>query len=370
VTQMLAAVKVDAGKMEVREFREPEIADDSALLKIEAAGMCGYEAFKHPNRKGPVILGHENAGIIAKAGRIFKERNGVTEGDLVALEEYLACFHCEWCRIGEYRHCWITDGRNNPNAIRYGGMPVDVPPSLWGGYAQYMYLPPNAVLHKLPSTVSADEAALALPLGNGVQWAHVEAEVGPGKTIVIQGPGPKGLGCTLASKVFGADCIIVTGLTKDATRLDAAKTLGADYTIDVQKQDFTATIMEITGGRGVDAVVDCTSSHNESVFLQSLDVMKRRGGIVVTQEYTLTNFSLGKLANKYVTLRMCRGHSYTSVAIGLDWIASGKYPLKELLTHHYPLSQADIACLAAGSEGEGAAAVSVIINPWMAASRS
>jgi D-arabinose 1-dehydrogenase-like Zn-dependent alcohol dehydrogenase len=60
---MLAAVKVDAGKMEVREFPEPEIAEDSALLKVESAGMCGaYEGFKRANRRGPVILGHENAG--------------------------------------------------------------------------------------------------------------------------------------------------------------------------------------------------------------------------------------------------------------------------------------------------------------------
>ena len=101
----------------------------------------------------------------------------------------------------------------------------------------------------------------------------------------------------------------------------------------------------MVGGRrpGVDAVVDCTSSHDERVFLQSIDVLKRRGGTIVTQTYTLTNFSLGRLADKYVTLRQCRGHSYASVAIALDWIASGRYALGELLTHRYPLRQADVA---------------------------
>ncbi len=328
--------------------------------------MCGaYEGFKRPNRRGgAVIMGHENAGYIEKAGRIFKERHGVTEGDLVALEEYLPCFHCEWCRIGEYRHCWLTDTHNNANPIRFGGMRTDYAPALWGGYAQHLYLPPNSVLHKLPSTVTPDEAALALPLGNGVQWAHVEGEAGPGKTIVIQGPGPKGLGCTLAAKIFGASTIIVTGLSKDAARFEAAKTLGADHTIDVGKQDFTTTIMEITAGRGADAVIDCTSSHSPSIFLQSIGVMKRRGGIIVTQSYEVPNFPLDKLADKYITTRICRGHSYSSVAIGLEWIASGKYPLRGLLTHHYSLSQTDIACLASGGEGEGANAVSVMINPW------
>src|SRR5215470_15504235 len=100
----LAAVKLDAGRIEIQEFPQPEIGDDSALLRVEAAGMCGaYEGYRHANRRGgAVILGHENAGYIEKAGRIFKERHGVKEGDLVALEEYLPCFHCEWCRIGEY----------------------------------------------------------------------------------------------------------------------------------------------------------------------------------------------------------------------------------------------------------------------------
>ena len=78
-----AAVKVAAGKMEVQEFPEIEIAEDSAILRVESAGMCGaYEGFKGQGRSD-VILGHENAGYVYKAGRIFKERNGVTEGDLV-----------------------------------------------------------------------------------------------------------------------------------------------------------------------------------------------------------------------------------------------------------------------------------------------
>ena len=358
MAMMLAAVKTGERAVEIQEVPLPEIAEDSALLKVDAAGMCG--AFGHFNRSTPGradvpgMGGHENAGVIVKAGGVFKERHGVEEGDLVTMEEYLPCGHCEWCRIGEFRHCWLTDTHNNPNPTR-----------LHGGYSQYLFLPPNSVLHKMPSHVTADEAALALPIGNGVQWAVVEGEAAPGKTIVVQGPGSKGLGCVLASKIFGASTVIVTGLSKDKAWLDAAKRLGADYAIHVQKNDFTSTIMEITDGRGADAVVDCTSGHAEGIFLQATDVLVRRGGIIVTQSYQLGDFSLERITGKYATLRACRGHSYQSVATGLEWIASGKYPLQELMTHHYPLAETAEACLASGGEGKDPDAVWVMVNPWM-----
>lgn len=357
MAMMLSAVKTGERQVELQEIPEPEIAEDSALLKVDAAGMCGaYGNYLSPvsgRSNVPGMNGHENAGVIAKAGKVFMERHGVQEGDLVAMEEYLPCGHCEWCRIGEFRHCWMTDTHNNPNPAR-----------LNGGYSQYLYLPPNAVLHKVPSSVTADEAALALPLGNGVQWAVVEGEAGPGKTVVVQGPGSKGLGCVIAAKAFGASTVIATGLTKDAARLEAAKRLGADYAIDVQQQDFTSTIMDLTDGRGADAVVDCTTGRSEKVFTQSIDVLLRRGGIVVTQAYDLGAFSLGQLTGKYGTLRACRGHSYSSVATGLKWIASGKYPLRELMTHHFPLASTGDACLASGGEGKDADAVWVMVNPW------
>ena len=141
--------------------------------------------------------------------------------------------------------------------------------------------------------------------------------------------------------------------------------MARDYTIDIQANDFTSTIMDITNGRGADAVVDCTTGRHTVIFNQAIDVLVRRGGIVVTQAYELESFSLEKLTGKYGTLRACRGHSYASVALGLEWIASGEFPLKELMTHHYPLEMTGEACLASGGEGDAGDAVWVMVNPWM-----
>ena len=180
VERVLASVKVGPGKLEIREFPMPQIDDESALLKMEVAGICGTDVkmFKQPLTGGPVIMGHENIGRIAKAGHKFLERKGVKEGDLVFVEHYVPCFKCEWCHRGEYRHCSATDWRFNPDGRRYGYTTADNPQHLWGGFAQYTYLPWNAVVHKVPDNVTAELAGIVTPLSNGIEWALFDAQIG------------------------------------------------------------------------------------------------------------------------------------------------------------------------------------------------
>ena len=132
----------------------PAIDDDSALLKIEVAGICGTDVKLYRNpptiARGPVIMGHENVGVDRGGRGEVQGSHGLQEGDRVFVEHYVACFNCEWCRLGEYRHCEATDWRTNPDARRFGYTSADNPGTLWGGFSQYMYLPWNAVLHKVP----------------------------------------------------------------------------------------------------------------------------------------------------------------------------------------------------------------------------
>jgi len=156
MSKVLAAVRTGPSRIEIREFAMPEIAEDAALMRMEVAGICGTDVklYKTPPSAAPVIMGHENIGVIAKAGREFTRRKGFKEGDLVFVEHYVMCGKCEWCHAGQYRHCENTDWRKNPDAIRYGYTSAERAPHLWGGFAQYVYLPWNAVVHRVPAGVT------------------------------------------------------------------------------------------------------------------------------------------------------------------------------------------------------------------------
>jgi D-arabinose 1-dehydrogenase-like Zn-dependent alcohol dehydrogenase len=133
-----AAVAIDAGETEMRDIPLPQLGVEDGLLKVEITGVCGSDWGYYqnlPRARGPLILGHETVGVIDRAGTGAQKRWGLKEGDRVALEEYLPCGHCGFCRSGEFRLCEATDWRSG--GLRYGTTPVSTPPGLWGGYAQY-----------------------------------------------------------------------------------------------------------------------------------------------------------------------------------------------------------------------------------------
>ncbi|HKN96250.1 MAG TPA: alcohol dehydrogenase catalytic domain-containing protein [Pseudonocardiaceae bacterium] len=352
--QVLAAVRTAPGTTEFREFPLPDIPDDSALLLVEVAGICGTDVkmYAKPPFTSPVIMGHENVGVIARAGKEFVARKGFREGDRVFVEHYVGCFRCEWCHRGEYRHCEATDWRTNPDARRYGYTTSDNPFHLWGGFAQYLYLPWNSVVHKVPDNVSAELAGIVTPMSNGIEWALIDGGVGYHSTVLIQGPGQQGLSQTVACKQAGASLIIVTGTSRDAARLALAKDLGADHVIDVQATDPLERIMAITGGRGVDVVLDCTAGAGTAPVLLGVAALKRRAGTLLIQGElaSFPDFPVKQVTEKAITIKSARGHSYRACELALAQLASGRFPLDRLTTHRYGLADVDRAIRSVGGE--------------------
>ena len=359
----LAAVAVRSRQTEIRELPVPELGPGAGLLKIEGTGICGSDWGMYLNEKpGPRILGHEMIGTVVALGEAAQSRWGVKEGDRVALEEYLPCGFCEDCRIGEYRSCAATEQRIT-GGIRYGSTALSSWPGLWGGYSQYLYLHPRTVFHKVPENVPLRIASMALPIGNGFQWAVLDGHAGPGKTIVIQGPGQQGLGCVLAAKSAGASMIVVSGLKRDEHRFKVARAFGAHHTVAVDEENLQFALMRLTGGRMADIVIEC-SGGGPAVVNASLGLLRKRGTLLVaTRKGNIPEFDNDQLVTKQITYRGVRGHSYQAVELALRTMAEGNFPLEQMSSHVVGLSGLDGALKMVGGEG-AEPSIHITVDPW------
>jgi threonine dehydrogenase-like Zn-dependent dehydrogenase len=360
-----AAVKVDIEKTEIQEFERPPVSPDCALLKIESAGVGGSdpELYRRPNH-APIIMGHENVGVIEEIGPIAALRWGVGPGDRVALHEYLPCWHCRWCRQGDFRLCEEVDFfviKDQLAVPRFGMSELARPPHLWGGYAQYMHMPLNSVVHRVPAGMDPRLATLAIPFGNGFQWAVLDGGAGPGKTVLVFGPGQQGLGCAFAAKCAGAVKVLIAGQTRDQARLDLAVRIGADVAINIDVEDLEKRVREETGGRGVDIVVDTTGDPKGEVAAAAVAVAAK--GAWLSLNGLQQSVPIGLIKKWYLTVKAPRGHSYNSVEMALRYLSETKLPVAEVCSHDYGLSQVHTAILATAGR-EVAGAVHVTVDPW------
>lgn len=360
-----AAVKTDIERTDIREFTRPKLGADDGLLRVESSGVGGSdpEMYRKPN-SAPCIMGHEIVGVIEQVGEVAARRWGVKPGDRVALEEYLPCWRCRWCRGGDFRLCMEADFFNvkdQYNTLRYGTCNAEIAPHLWGGFSQYAYLAPNAVLHKVPENVSPRLATMAIPLGNGVQWTVLDGGAALGKSVLVFGPGQQGLGCVVAAKSAGATRVILAGMTRDKERLDLSLALGADAAVNVEEQDLRAIVMSLTQGEGVDVVVDTTGDPSGEVVAQAVTLAAK--GAWLSLNGLKQSVPIGAIKKGYFTVRAPRGHSYRSIEIALQIMASGRWPLEQLCSHDYGLDQVHTAILATAGRAD-AGAIHVTVDPW------
>lgn len=346
----LAMVQTGPRQLERRDVPIPDIDDNSALLRVEACGICGsdYEQYEGVLRTPfPLIPGHEPLGIIEKIGDKAARNWGVEVGDRVAVETMLACKHCDPCLGGKYHLC---DHRRI-----YSYIPLEDYPGLWGAYSEYMFLDGNSVVHKMDKSLPSNIAVMFNPLGAGFRWAVEIPDTKPGDTIAILGPGQRGLSSVLASRHAGADTIIVTGLAADARKLEIAKQYGADYTIDVENENPRQRIKEITGGRGADIVVDVSSYATEPVA-EALSYVRPGGTIVlagVKGFKPVADFVSDMIVMKEITIKGAIGVTTSGYKSAIHLIESGKAPLQLMHTHDFDLTDADLAIRTLAREVKG-----------------
>jgi len=360
-TSIRGATLVGPERIEVREYPRPPLPADAALLEVEAGGVCGTDVKYFHGRiplPYPVILGHEIAGRILEIGPEARRIHDVAEGDRVILKGSRGCGHCPDCRRGAARFCTTKTS--------YGGRrSSDRPPHLFGGFAEALYVAPDAVLTKVPEGVSADAAVLiGSVMANGYQWAIVQGGAHLGDYVLIQGPGQQGLACLFAAKAAGAGRVVVSGRGRDAERLKLAAAWGADRIIDVDEEDVLEIVREETAGNMADVVVDVSGS--PAAIPVSLKATRRQGtmvlaGLVGTGVQVPLEIDDAVWAEKRIQ------GAYTADSIALDAtlrsvMATG-FPVVDMISHIFPLDETERCIRAVGGEIPDLYPIKAIIRP-------
>jgi len=349
--------------LEMRELPIPEIDADSALLRIEACGICGSDAEQYTGvlpMRLPVVPGHEPLGIIERIGDRAAKRWGVDVGDRVAVEALIPCGHCRACLEGRYQVC-----RGRGSMLGHGYVPLSHPPGLWGAYADYMFLDAHSLVHPIRKNLPASIAVMFNPLGAGFRWAVEIPRTGPGDTVLILGPGQRGLASVIAARTAGADRIIVTGLARDAAKLALAQELGADFVINVEEEDTRKRVKEITDGRGADVVVEVSANAAQPVA-EALHYVAPSGRVVlagVKGFKAVPEFISDLIVVKEVTILGAFGVTSRSYESAIRLIESGKVPLEKMHTHDFPLEEAERAIQMLGGEVAGESSIHSCLLP-------
>lgn len=250
------------GPLKLEEVPIPKVGPREALVKVKACGIGLTLNWLRQGKMGgsvPRIIGHEVAGEVVEIGEQVAK---VKVGERVCVYFYLTCGTCEFCRKNRETLCRNFRG--------YVGSAID------GGYAEYVKLPEENLL-PIPDELSFEAAAI-IPdaIGTPLHALRERAQVRPPDTVIVVGAGGGvGIHTVQIAKLCGGWVIAVD--TSDE-KLAKTRELGADAVINDSREDFVEEAKRLTGGKGVDVVIDfvCTTD-TLNKGIRSLD----RGGRLV-----------------------------------------------------------------------------------------
>ena len=351
---MDAVVAHGPGDYRFEQVPIPEPDEGEIVIEVELCGICagdlkawhggyrfwggeGWEPYVEP----PCIPGHEFSGRIVAVGDA-QRKDGLKVGDRVIAEQIVPCGKCRYCLDGHY---WMCEKHDVFGFKHY----------LNGGFAKYVRYPKNAILHRVPETLTAEQAALIEPYACAMH-AVDRAQITKDDVAVISGAGSLGLGMIAASSLIKPRKLIALDMKPD--RLEKALSLGADLALNPKTDDVTSIIGELTDGYGCDVYIEATG-HPSSVK-QGLGLVRKLGRFVefsVFNEPATVDWSvIGDGKELEIRGSSLSPRCYERVISGL---ADGTLKSEGVVTHVFGLADFDAAFKACSEPG----AVKVVLKP-------
>jgi L-iditol 2-dehydrogenase len=358
---MKAWVLGDPNQLSLTEKPVPQPGSAEVLVRIDAIAVCATDL--EIIHKGPPALiqgglpfnknftpGHEYMGTVVKLGP------GVDEykvGDRVTVEVHAGCGRCERCREGMYTAC-LNYGKNYGDmnkGHRANGFTTD------GGFAQYAINSINTLAH-VPEGMSDEEATLIVTAGTAMYGLDVTAGLIAGQSVVVMGPGPIGLMGVAVAKALGASEVILTG-TRD-NRLEMGRKLGADYTVNVTKEDAVEMVRHYTNG-GAHYVLECSGAPNA---VNDAAKMLKRGGRICLAAFPSepVPVDIANLVRNNIYLYGIRGEGKSATHRAAALMAQKRFDAKLIHTHTFPLEEVPTALRYARERIDDAIKVVVKMN--------
>lgn len=314
----------------------PKAGANELVIAISACGICASDCKCHSGAamfwggngqpawvKAPVIPGHEFFGRVVEAGPGAEQHFGVKLGERVIAEQIVPCDKCRYCATGKYWMCEVHNIFGFQREVADGGM------------ADFMRIPPTARVHRIPESLSLEDAAMIEPMSCAIHAVN-RGDIQLDDVVVIAGAGPLGLSMVQVAKLKTPKKLVVIDLVPQ--RLALARAFGADVVINPAEDDAKKIIDGLTGGYGCDVYIETTGV--PVGVTQGLALIRKLGRFV---EFSV----FGKEASvdwsiigdrKELDVRGAHLGPYC-YPIAIDLFDRGLVTSRGIVTHDFPLAE-------------------------------
>lgn len=244
---MKAMLLTEHKKLEITDVADPKVADDELFVRVKTCGICGSDVHGFDGASGrripPLIMGHEAAGVVEQIGAGASD---FKVGDRVTFDSMIWCGHCDYCQ---------RDMRNMCESRRVLGVSCNEY-RRDGAFAEYVNVP-QRIVYPLPDELSFEQAAMIEPVSVAVHAVN-RTPLQTGDTAIVIGAGMIGQLCTQALRAAGCKRVYVTDI--DDSRLEQARSLGADEAFNARTTDVAAEVLRRTSGRGADVALEAVGA--------------------------------------------------------------------------------------------------------------